>query len=183
MNMFKKMLVAIIPLTLLIGCGTTPTKTPEPAAEQPMETSEPMAVDQEVPVVVTPAPASMGFSGHPLDDPASLLAKRVVYFDFDKSDIKPEFRDIIAAHATYLSDHPSASITLEGHCDERGSREYNMALGERRANAVRKFLMLQGVAARQIDVVSFGEERPVAFGHDESSWQLNRRAEILYKSR
>jgi len=183
MNMVKKMLVVLIPLALialLAGCGSTPKKA-EPAAE-PMEAA-PVAVEQEEVPVVTPAPAPMGFTGHPLDDPDSLLSKRVVYFDFDKSDIKSEFRDIIAAHATYLADHPSASITIEGHCDERGSREYNMALGERRANAVRKFLMVQGAMARQIETISYGEERPVAFGHDEASWQLNRRAEILYKSR
>lgn len=182
MNMVKKMLVIVVPLAMLVGCGTTPTKT-EPVAEASVEMTEPEAVDQPAAFAVMPAPASMGFTGHPLDDPSSLLSERVVYFDFDKSDIKSEFRDIIAAHASYLADHSSASITLEGHADERGSREYNIGLGERRANAVRKFLMLQGVAARQIEVVSFGEERPVALGHDEASWQLNRRAEILYKSR
>jgi len=177
MNMVKKMLLVIIPLALLAGCGSTPKKT-EPAA--PMEAA-PAVEQQEVPVV-TPVEQTRTFT-NPLDDPSSLLSKRVVYFDFDKSDIKGEFRDLIAAHATYLADHPSASITLEGHCDERGSREYNMALGERRANAVRKFLMVQGASASQIETISYGEERPVAFGHDEASWKLNRRAEIIYKSR
>jgi len=181
MNVVKKLLIVSVPLFILAGCASTPETTMDEPAMQ--EEAAPAAVEQPVAAVATPVEASTGFSGHPLDDPSNLLSERVVYFDFDKSDIKSEFRDIIAAHATYLSNHPSASITLEGHCDERGSREYNMGLGERRANAVSKFLMLQGVAARQIEVVSYGEERPAAFGHDESSWQLNRRAEILYKSR
>ena len=181
MNMGKKLLLVIIPLALiamLSACGSTPKKA-EPAA--PMEAAP--AVEQEEMPVVTPVEPAQGFMGNPLDDPDSLLSQRTVYFDFDKSDIKSEFRDLIAAHAEYLADHPSASITLEGHCDERGSREYNMGLGERRANAVRKFLMVQGASASQIETISYGEERPVAFGHDEASWHLNRRAEIIYKSR
>ena len=116
----------------------------------------------------------------PLDDPNSLLAKRVVYFDFDKSDIKPEFRDILNAHAEYLANHADVSVTLEGHCDERGTREYNIALGERRANAVQRMLTLQGVAASQINTISYGEERPAALGHDEDAWALNRRVEFIY---
>jgi len=181
MNMVKKLFVATVPLLVLAGCASTP----ESVTQAPVEETVPAqaAVDQPVAAVATAAPANTGFSGHVLDDPSSLLAKRVVYFDFDKSDISREARDIIASHAKYLADHSSARITLEGHADERGSREYNMGLGERRGNAVSKFLMLQGVAARQVEVISYGEERPAAFGHDESSWQLNRRAEILYKSR
>jgi len=182
MNMVKKLLAVTVPLMILTGCGTTGTQQ-DMADQAPVESTAPAAVDQPAAAVATAAPASMGFSGHVLDDPASQLAKRVIYFDFDKSDIKSDSRDIIAAHAKYLAGHSSARITLEGHADERGSREYNMGLGERRANAVSKFMMLQGVAARQIEVISYGEERPAAFGHDESSWQLNRRAEILYKSR
>ena len=116
----------------------------------------------------------------PLDDPASLLAKRGVYVDFDKSDIKGEFRDIIQAHAQYLANNANVSITLEGHADERGTREYNVALGERRANAVRDMLTLQGASSSQIRVVSYGEERPASLGHDEDSWALNRRAEFIY---
>ena len=120
---------------------------------------------------------------HVLDEPGSLLGKRVVYFDFDKSDIKGEFRDIIAAHARYLSDNPSASVTLEGHADERGSREYNIALGERRAKAVQQMMLLQGAAKSQFSLVSYGEERPAALGHEESSWRLNRRVQIVYTRR
>lgn len=126
---------------------------------------------------------STGFQGHPLDDPSSLLSKRTVYFDFDKSDIKPEARGIIEAHAKYLSNNRSASVTLEGHADERGTREYNIALGERRANAVRQLMTLMGASGQQIRTVSYGEERPVCTEHDESCWAQNRRVEIIYRTR
>ncbi len=127
------------------------------------------------------APGDTRFSGSPLDDPSSLLSKRVIYFDFDRAEIKGEFRDIIRAHAEYLSRNSGTRIVLEGHTDERGTREYNMGLGERRANSVRSMMTLQGVASGQIETVSYGEERPVALGHDEESWRLNRRVEIVYR--
>lgn len=105
----------------------------------------------------------------------------VFYFDFDKSIVRPEAREALAKHAQYLMDNPDARIVLEGHADERGTREYNMALGERRAKAIMRYLTIQGVAASQIETVSFGEEVPVAFGHDSASWQLNRRVEVRYE--
>ncbi|WP_127477754.1 peptidoglycan-associated lipoprotein Pal [Sulfurivermis fontis] len=120
------------------------------------------------------------FGASPLTDPASPLAKRVIYFAFDSSEVTPEGRELIATHARYLAQNPEISVVLEGHADERGSREYNLALGERRAKAVERLMTLQGVGARQVQVISFGEERPVAFGHDESAWRLNRRVELLY---
>lgn len=127
-------------------------------------------------------PAS-GFQGHPLDDPSSMLSTRTVYFDFDKSEIRPEARPIIEAHARYLSDNRTASVTLEGHADERGTREYNVALGERRANAVRQLMTLMGASGQQIRTVSYGEERPVCMEHNESCWSQNRRVEIIYRTR
>ncbi|MDH3316020.1 MAG: peptidoglycan-associated lipoprotein Pal [Gammaproteobacteria bacterium] len=126
---------------------------------------------------------SSGFQGSPLDDPSSLLSKRTVYFEFDKSDIKPEARAILEAHAKYLSNNSSASVTLEGHADERGSREYNVALGERRAIAARQLMTLMGASGQQIRTVSYGEERPVCTEHNEACWQLNRRVEIVYRTR
>jgi peptidoglycan-associated lipoprotein len=124
-----------------------------------------------------------GFQGSPLDDPASLLSNRTVYFAYDSSEITGPDRPVIEAHGRYLADNPSASVTLEGHADERGSREYNLALGERRANAVRQLMSLLGASGSQIRTVSYGEERPAADGHDESAWSLNRRVEIIYRSR
>ena len=117
---------------------------------------------------------------NPLDDPDSVLAQRVIYFDFDKSDVKPEFMAVIQAHAQYLAEHPNARLTLEGHTDERGSREYNIALGNRRAQAVRRMLMFHGVADGQIATVSYGEEKPAARGMDEDAYSRNRRVEIVY---
>jgi len=120
------------------------------------------------------------FKGSPLDNPDSPLSKRTFYFDFDSSQVKADDRKVIAAHGQYLADHPKLSVVVEGHTDERGSREYNMALGQRRAESVAQILYLQGAAKTQVQVISFGEERPVALGHDEAAWRLNRRVEILY---
>ena len=111
---------------------------------------------------------------------AGLLAKRTVYFEFDSSEIKGDGTDIVAAHAKYLAANAPARVRLEGHTDERGSREYNIGLGERRAQAVRRALLLQGAADAQISTVSYGEERPAAAGHDETAWAKNRRVEIVY---
>ena len=105
----------------------------------------------------------------------------VVYFEFDRSEIRPEFNAMLAAHASYLGSDPALTIRLEGHSDERGSREYNIGLGERRALAVRQVLMLQGAQASQVTTVSYGEERPAVFGSDEESYGLNRRVELVYR--
>lgn len=119
-------------------------------------------------------------SGDPLSDPQSPLSTRVFYFDFDSSELSQSDRDALLAHGRYIAANPGVSVVVEGHADERGSREYNLALGERRAQAVERILQLQGVAKGQLQVISFGEERPVALGHDEGSWRLNRRVELLY---
>jgi len=104
-----------------------------------------------------------------------------VYYDLDRYDIKPEFRAAIEAHARYLREHPDQRLTIEGNGDERGSREYNLALGQRRAEGVRHILRVSGVGARQMEAVSFGEEKPKASGHDEASWAQNRRSDLVYK--
>ena len=111
---------------------------------------------------------------------AGLLATKVVYFDFDSSEIKGTGTDVVAAHAKYLTAHSDTRVRLEGHTDERGSREYNIGLGERRAQSVRRALLLQGAADAQISTVSYGEERPAVPGHDEAAWAKNRRVEIVY---
>jgi peptidoglycan-associated lipoprotein len=109
-----------------------------------------------------------------------LLATRVVYFDFDSSEIGGAGVAVVAAHARYLAANPGTRVRLEGHTDERGSREYNIGLGERRAQAVRRALMLQGALDGQLSTVSYGEERPATAGHDEAAWAKNRRVEIVY---
>lgn len=110
-----------------------------------------------------------------------LMQDLVVYFDFDRSEIRPEFNEMLTAHGGYLAGNPTASLRLEGHADETGSREYNIGLGERRAQAVRQILMLQGAQASQLQTVSYGEERPAALGSDEEAYSLNRRVELVYR--
>ncbi len=123
-----------------------------------------------------------GGIGEFADGPSQrLLDNLVVYFEFDRSEIRSDFNDILVAHGRYLADNPRANLRLEGHTDERGSREYNIGLGERRAQAVRSFLLLQGASASQITTVSYGEERPAAFGSNEEAWGLNRRVELVYR--
>jgi peptidoglycan-associated lipoprotein len=107
----------------------------------------------------------------------------IIYFDFDQANVRPEYTDLLARHATYLANNPRINARLEGHADERGSREYNIGLGERRSQAVRQILLIQGAPSNQISTVSFGEERPAAFGSDEESYSLNRRVEIKYNNR
>ena len=118
--------------------------------------------------------------GNPLDNPSSPLSSRIIFFDYDVSQIREDFRDVVIAHGEYLAANPAVTITVEGHADERGSREYNIALGERRANAVRNLMMAQGAADNQINIVSYGEERAMDVGSDETAWSQNRRAELLY---
>ena len=112
-----------------------------------------------------------------LEDP---LGTRVIYFEFDSNALTPEAQRIVAAHAEYLAGNPGMAVVLEGHADERGTREYNLALGERRANAVADLFQAMGVMPDAVRSISYGEERPVAMEHDESAWSLNRRVEILY---
>ncbi len=112
---------------------------------------------------------------------AALRETKTFYFDFDQSSIKQESRPALAAHAAFLSANPSMKVVVEGHCDERGTKGYNIALGERRGNAVAKFLIVNGVSSSQIEVVSYGEEKPVNPAHDEAAWSQNRRAYLAYQ--
>ena len=115
----------------------------------------------------------------PFDDMNGELTM-IIYFDFDQSELRPEYADLLSRHAVRLSNSSRTNVRLEGHADERGSREYNIGLGERRSQTVRRMLLIQGAATKQISTVSFGEERPDAFGGDEASYELNRRVEINY---
>ena len=119
-------------------------------------------------------------AGNALGGPAASQENRIIYFEFDRFDIKPEYNAILQAHARYLSSNPGTRVRLEGHADERGSREYNIGLGEKRAQSVRNVLLLQGGSSSQIVTVSFGEERPAVIGSDDEAWSLNRRVEIVY---
>jgi peptidoglycan-associated lipoprotein len=177
MKVFSKLCLAVTPLVLLVACASTQEKAATPEQPSTEQRTAPAAQPEATP---TPAPDHR-LHGSPLEDPNSPLSKRTIYFDFDKADIKPEFRPILQAHAEYLSANPSVKIVLEGNTDERGTREYNMGLGERRAKAVKSFLTLQGVRDSQLQTVSYGEERPVSMCSAEECWSLNRRVEIVYR--
>ncbi len=117
-----------------------------------------------------------------LENPDSLLSQRVIYFDYDQSTIRSEYRELVSLHARYLSENPGARMTLEGHADERGTREYNLALGERRAQSVANLMKAQGASDHQISLVSYGEERPEATCSNDSCWSQNRRVVVVYTS-
>lgn len=162
----------------LAGCPKKPTTVPEspPAATAPQDgaatgiSEGQLGQARELPGAGAGAGAAAGPTG----------TASVIYFDFDRSDIRPEFAGVISAHAKHLAAFGAARVRLEGHTDERGSREYNIALGERRAQAVRRALLLQGGADGQLTTVSYGEERPAAEGSDEDAYAKNRRVEIVY---
>ena len=143
---------------------------------------EPQEPAREVETAAAPDPRDYSDARN-FDNPESLLSKRVIYFDFDKSTVRPEYRDIVAAHARYLASNPNAMVTLEGHADERGTREYNLGLGERRGNSVMDLMSAQGARGSQMVVVSYGEERPTCRVSDEDCWSMNRRVEVVYTAR
>ncbi len=118
---------------------------------------------------------------NPLHDPNNILSKRSVYFDFDKYAVKDQYKSMVLSHARYLRENSNASVRLEGNADERGSREYNLALGQRRADSVKKVMTLSGTKESQIESISYGEEKPRAMGHNEAAWAENRRADIRYQ--
>jgi peptidoglycan-associated lipoprotein len=120
------------------------------------------------------------WSGNPLDNPDSPLYTRVIYFDYDIDQIHPDYHDVVIAHGAYLAANPALTVTIEGHADERGSREYNIGLGERRAMSVKRLMLAQGAAESQIVTISYGEERPAMMDSNESSWAQNRRAVFVY---
>lgn len=176
MKSLKILLVLMFSLTLLTACPSTPTKDDEAAAAAAAKAK----ADAQSQVEGKGADMDGGVTTMSLDDPASPLSKRVIYFDYNSSALSDEGRELVELHAQYLSTQPDARVVLEGHTDERGSREYNIALGERRAAAVQKIMQLLGVNPAQLQAISFGEERPVDPGHVEDAWQVNRRVELLY---
>ena len=180
MNIALRLLLALMVTVALAACKTT-EPVPEPV-EEPAETPAPVEEVVTAPAL-DPHDYTSAQSVENFDNPESLLSKRVIYFDFDKSDVKAEFRGIVAAHAAYAGSHSSARVTLEGHADERGTREYNLGLGERRGNAVSGLLSAGGASGDQVDVVSYGEERPVCRVSNEDCWWQNRRVEIVYTAR
>lgn len=170
-------LILVLLLAVSVGLSACASKKPKPAA--PAAPSDASAA-QNNGAGDAGAAAGAGMDDEAAGPTAGLLATRIVYFDFDSSEIKGSGTDVVASHAKFLAGHSGTRVRLEGHTDERGSREYNIGLGERRAQAVRRALLLQGASDAQISTVSYGEERPAVSGHDETSWAKNRRVEIVY---
>ena len=162
---------------LAAGCSSTETKTDAPVTDR-------SAVSQPSPSASassTSRPtAQPAIAGNPLKDPSNILSKRSVFFDYDSNALKEEYRPIVQAHSRYMSDKRDSKVRIEGNCDERGSREYNLALGQRRAEAVKKVMTVLGVQDGRVETISYGEEKPMAQGHDESAYSQNRRADIKY---
>ena len=168
--------IVIVLVAAALTLGACASKRPKPASpEAPGEANQ----------GAQGAGAAGNYSRAGPDEEAAgpqggVLAERIIYFDFDSSEIKGAGTDVVAAHAKYLAANAATRVRLEGHTDERGSREYNIGLGERRAQSVRRALLLQGASDTQISTVSYGEERPAVAGHDEAAWAKNRRVEIVY---
>jgi peptidoglycan-associated lipoprotein len=173
----KKLLIPALLSVLIVGCSTTPL--PEDSAGAPVESRSGSGTG-----VASVTAGGVDANGLPreLTDPKSKLSQRSIYFDLDKYDVKDEYKDLVAAHAKYLAANKGFKVLLQGNTDERGSREYNLALGQKRAEAVKRSLSLLGVKEDQIESVSLGEEKPKNAGHDESAWSENRRADILYRA-
>lgn len=160
-------------LCFLAACSTTGNVAPEtPAVKQPVPDSvRPLAAPQ---TGLTKEDLAA------LHDPKNPLSKRSVYFDFDSNIVKDEYHPVVETHGKFLAKKTGVKVTVQGNTDERGSREYNLALGQRRAEAVKQALSAFGVPGEQVEAVSFGSEKPVAEGHDEKAWEKNRRADIVY---
>ena len=169
----------------LAGCSSTPT-TEAPVDERSAGagTGAPGSSGAQTGGAagggVTGSATGSGVGGNPLRDPNNVLSKRSVYFDFDSFVVKEEYRPLVEAHARYLQQNRNARMTVQGNTDERGSREYNIALGQKRADSVKRMMMLLGATESQIETVSFGKEKPRNPGHEESAWAENRRDDILY---
>jgi peptidoglycan-associated lipoprotein len=170
MNTATRILLSVALALSVAACAKKVKEEPAPAYDPP-------------PPPVDTTPVSDGRYSESDLDSDSCLRQRVVYFDFDMANIKPEFQAILSCHSKYLRDRPSSRMTLEGHADERGTREYNLGLGERRGNAVASALQANGASGAQIEVVSYGEERGSCGDSNEGCWSRNRRAEIVYTAR
>ena len=178
--------LSILVLATLAACSSTPSKEQEGAAVEDRKPGPPPTVVDRPPVVpVDPAttkpltPDQIGSAA--LRDPKNILSKRSVFFDYDSNLVKDEYKPIVAAHARYLQQNGGTKMRVEGNADDRGSREYNLALGQRRADAVRQMMQILGARADQIETVSFGEEKPRCSEAAESCWSQNRRGDIVYQ--
>ncbi|MCX7193557.1 MAG: peptidoglycan-associated lipoprotein Pal [Proteobacteria bacterium] len=165
----KKLVISIVLLNLLAAC----------ASQKPQESAAPAAAAKNDTVATAPATQAQT-NMDPLNDPKSILAGRSVFYPFDVAAVQDADKPLVKAHAEYLSKNAARKVRLEGNCDERGSNEYNLGLGQRRADGVKKMLELGGAKAAQLNSVSYGEEKPKATAHNEASWSQNRRTDLNY---
>jgi peptidoglycan-associated lipoprotein len=170
----KKLALYVALAVVAAACASKETKTDTPVTDKTTSTQQPPTNTGGG--NVTPTQPTGPVTG--VQD--QLLLKKSVYFDFDSNAVKDEYRGMVQAHSKFLADNRDKKVRIEGNCDERGSREYNLALGQRRAEAVKKVMTVLGVADGRIETTSYGEEKPVAMGHDEAAWAQNRRADIKY---
>ena len=177
------MMTAIV--GVLVGCSSTPTQEQDGAKVEDRTpstaTTTPTPPPKTGPGTTTAPVTTPQVRADELNDPSSPLSRRSVYFDYDSNVVKDEFKPLVSAHGKYLSTHRAKRVTIQGNTDERGSREYNLALGQRRADAVKQMMTLSGAPASQIETVSFGEEKPRAQGNSEQSYAENRRADLVYQ--
>jgi peptidoglycan-associated lipoprotein len=177
-------LIYVLVIFLLIGCSGSETKPDEGEGAAVVDENE--TIDLSAPDEEAEGGVSSGLDEDgvvildALDDPASNLFVRTIYFKYDSADLSEDSLAIVREHGKYLSENPGRLVRLEGHTDERGTREYNLALGEERAKSVQEILVLEGATEEQVELVSFGEERPAVEGSDEETYELNRRVEIVY---
>jgi len=169
---------------VLAACSSAPTQEQDPAGvedrkpgAQPGAQTQPVKPPSVARVDLTARPSGTS----PLKDPNNILSRRSIFYDLDRFEIKDQFKDLVEAHAKYLRENPGSKMLIQGNTDERGSREYNVGLGQRRSEGVKRMLMLLGAREQQIESVSLGEEKPRSEGHDEQAWSQNRRSDILYQ--
>ncbi|MGH8664332.1 MAG: peptidoglycan-associated lipoprotein Pal [Burkholderiales bacterium] len=176
-----RILVSAALAILLAGCGSTDVKEEgAPVESRKPDTTAPPVTQAPAPKPTTGSITTESVAANPLKDPGNILYKRTIYFDYDSSVVKEEYKPLVTAHARFLTDNRGRRAVIQGNTDERGSREYNLALGQRRADSVKKMMMLLGASDNQIETVSFGEEKPVEMGSTEGAWTKNRRADIMY---
>jgi peptidoglycan-associated lipoprotein len=177
-------LTAVAAAALIVGCGTTTEVDPVTGAPVTDATKpgagKPGAAAQTGPIAKVDVTGKPGAAALDPQLKAGVLARRSIYYDLDQFDVKDEYRSLVEAHAKYLRENPTARILVQGNTDERGSREYNVGLGQRRSDGVKKMLILLGARDNQIESVSLGEEKPQSDGQSEEAWSKNRRSDILY---
>ncbi|MDX8386401.1 MAG: OmpA family protein [Gallionella sp.] len=165
----NKLFISLVMSSMLVACASN--KPPE------AETAPEAAADQKA---ETKSAAKAAVAVDPLNDASNILAKRSIFYPIDVSVVQGSDKPLVQAHAKYLAEHANRNIRIEGNADERGSNEYNLALGQHRADGVKKMMVLGGAKSSQIDTVSYGEEKPRAGGHSEAAWSQNRRSDIKY---